>query len=99
MKKLLGVTIITAVASIALYETLKHYGKIDQIKGKYLQEYGKTTGDLSTRTKGIYHSAKGEVKETLAHTKDAIQDRIKEFEDWSNLKETDYGLFFLRTIL
>lgn len=81
MKKLLAVTVFTAVASIALYETLKHYGKIDKMKGKCMQEYGKMTGDMEMRTKGIYHSAKGEVKESLAHTKKAIHDRMKELKD------------------
>ena len=66
--------VITALGSIAVYETLKRYGVLDKARGKFEQEIGKSTGDRKLQAEGVYHSVKGEVKGTVQDIKDSIHD-------------------------
>lgn len=73
--------LLTAVGSIAVYETLKHYGVIDQVRGKFEQGYGKVTNDPMTQVKGVFHSGKGELKETVQDVKQTISNTIDDIRD------------------
>lgn len=78
MKKI-SAFLVTAVGSIAIYETLKRYGIIDQINGKIEQAVGKSTDDPGLQIKGMFTSGKGKVKEAFEDTKDAFEDAVEDF--------------------
>ena len=80
MKKTVGI-MVTAIASIAIYETLKRYGVLDKVQGIMEREFGKASNDPALQAKGMYHSTKGEVKETFQNIGDSVKDTIEDIKD------------------
>lgn len=73
--------VITAIGSIAIFETLRRNGVLDKVKGKVEQKIGRANNDPILEAKGLLHSGTGHVKASLHNISESIHDTIDDLKD------------------
>jgi uncharacterized protein YjbJ (UPF0337 family) len=58
-------------------------GKLDEVKGKVKEEWGKATGDTSTQIGGLKDQVKGNLKQTYGDAKEEAQEEVRREQDKS----------------
>lgn len=79
MKKL-GILVLTAAGSIAIYEYLKKVGLTDQITGQIKRTIGSATGDTGMQVEGLFDSGKGKTKEFFQDAKESVNDVVNDIK-------------------
>lgn len=80
MKKL-GLLVLTAAGSIAIYEYLKKVGLTDQITGQIKRTIGSATNDRKMQAEGLFDSGKGRTKEFFHDAKEAVDDVVNDIKN------------------
>ena len=79
MKKL-GLLLLTAAGSVAIYEYLKKVGVTDQITGHIKRVVGSATDDVGMQAEGLFESGKGKTKSVFHDAKEAVEDAIDDLK-------------------
>lgn len=79
MKKL-GLLLLTAAGSVAIYEYLKKVGVTDQITGRIKRVVGSATDDVGMQAEGLFESGKGKTKSVLHDAKEAVEDAVEDLK-------------------
>ncbi|WP_166082254.1 hypothetical protein [Erysipelothrix anatis] len=80
MKKL-GYVVLGAVAGVAIYETLRQAGYLDEITGAVKRTAGEYLDDPMMQVDGWIDTGKGNIKNAIHKADDAISDFVEDVKD------------------
>ena len=76
--KRLGLMLLTAAGSVAIYEYLKKVGVTDEITGRIKRIVGSATDDVGMQVEGLFDTGKGKAKSAFNDAKEAVEDVVED---------------------